>query len=212
MNKVFELNHPLIQHKLTHIRKKSTKPKEFREYLDEISTLIAYEVFKNLKLKSIKIETPITKTIGKEVADSVNLFPILRAGIGMVEGFTNMMPTAKIGHIGIYRDKKTLEPKQYLFKYPHNGDKSKSKLNIILDPMMATGGSVIEAIETLHKKGFTNNVKLAVIVSSRYAINRIQKQYPNIEIYVASIDEKLNEHGYIEPGLGDAGDRIFGTK
>lgn len=210
MNKIFELKHPLIQHKLTHIRKKETSTKEFKEYLQEITRLMAYEVLKDVKLKEILIETPIMKTKGKEIADSINLFPILRAGLGMVDGFVDLMPNSRIGHIGIYRNEKTLKPVQYLFKFPK--DTTKNQLNILLDPMIATGGSVIKALEMMRENGFDSNVKLVAIVATKESIEKIQAQFPNVEIYVASIDKALNKKGYIEPGLGDAGDRIFGTK
>ncbi len=211
MEKVFEFKHPLIQHKLTHIRKKETSTKEFKEFLNEITRIMAYEVLKDVKLKDIEIETPIKKTIGKEIDSSINLFPILRAGLGMVDGFIDLVPNIKIGHIGIYRNEETLEPTQYLFKYPKSTS-DKEEINIVVDPMLATGGSAIEALDTITKNGFTKNIKFVVIVATKTALNRIRDKYPDIEIYVASIDEKLNDKGYIEPGLGDAGDRIFGTK
>ncbi len=211
MEKTFELKHPLIQHKLTHIRKKETPTKEFKEFLNEITRIMAYEVLKDVKLIDIEIETPIKKTIGKEIASSINLFPILRAGLGMVDGFIDLVPNLKIGHIGIYRNEETLEPTQYLFKYPKSTPKM-DEINIVVDPMLATGGSAIEALDTITKNGFTKNIKFVAIVATDKAIKRIREKYPDIEIYVASIDEKLNDKGYIEPGLGDAGDRIFGTK
>ncbi len=210
MEKVFELKHPLIQHKLTHIRKKETSTKEFKEYLNEITRLMAFEVLKDVKLKDIEIETPIMKTIGKEISDSINLFPILRAGLGMVDGFVDLMPNSRIGHIGIYRNEETLKPVPYLFKYPK--DTNKNQLNIVLDPMIATGGSALEALDMMKKNGFNKNIKFVAIVATKEAIEKIREKYPEIDIYVASIDNRLNDKGYIEPGLGDAGDRIFGTK
>ncbi len=210
MKNFYLLDHPLIQHKLTHIRKKETSTKEFKEYLDEITRLMAYEVLKDVELKDINIETPISKTQGKEIAISINLFPILRAGLGMVDGFVDLMPNSRIGHIGIYREEKSLKPIKYLFKYPK--DTNKDQLNILIDPISATGGSIMEALSILNENGFKKNIKVVIIVSTKKTIEKILKKYPNVEIYVASIDKELNEKGYIVPGLGDAGDRIFGTK
>lgn len=208
-NNVIVINHPLISHKLTHIRKKQTSSKEFKEYLDEITRLMAYEVLKDIKLVEIDIETPITKSKGYSICEKVNLYPILRAGQGMVDGFTATIPSARVGHIGMYRDEKTLQPVEYLFKYPK--DTEKDTYNIIIDPMLATGGSAIAAINTLKKKGI-ENLKFVALLGSQQAIDNITKEHPDVEIFLAAIDPKLNEKGYIVPGLGDAGDRIFGTK
>ncbi|BDU67840.1 MAG: uracil phosphoribosyltransferase [Candidatus Tyloplasma litorale] len=207
--KVTLIKHPLIQHKLTHIRKKDTNSKEFKEFLDEITRLMAYEVLKDIKLEEIEIETPIAKTTGFRIAEKVNLYPILRAGQGMVDGFTTTIPFARIGHIGMYRDEKTLQPVEYLFKYPK--DTEKDTYNIIIDPMLATGGSAIAAIEKLKSNGI-ENLKFVALLGSQEAIDNITKKHPDVEIFICAIDPKLDENGYIVPGLGDAGDRIFGTK
>ncbi len=209
MANVTVVNHPLIQHKLTHIRKKDTTSKEFKEFLDEITRLMAYEVLKDIHLEEIEIETPIAKTTGVQISERVNLYPILRAGQGMVEGFTTTIPNAKVGHIGMYRDEETLQPVEYLFKYPK--DTEKDTYNIIIDPMLATGGSAIAAIEKLKEKGI-ENLKFVALLGSQYAIDKITEKHPDVEIFIAAIDPELNENGYIVPGLGDAGDRIFGTK
>ncbi len=203
------INHPLISHKLTHIRRKETSSKEFKEYLDEITRLMAYEVLKDIKLEKINIETPIAKTIGYRICEKVNLYPILRAGQGMVEGFTTTIPSARVGHIGMYRDEKTLQPVEYLFKYPK--DTEKDTYNIIIDPMLATGGSAIAAINTLKSKGI-QNLKFVALLGSKKAIENITRKHPDVEIFIAAVDAELNDKGYIVPGLGDAGDRIFGTK
>ncbi len=209
MANVTVVNHPLIQHKLTHIRKKDTTSKEFKEFLDEITRLMAYEVLKDIHLEEIEIETPIAKATGVQISERVNLYPILRAGQGMVEGFTTTIPNAKVGHIGMYRDEETLQPVEYLFKYPK--DTEKDTYNIIIDPMLATGGSAIAAIEKLKEKGI-ENLKFVALLGSQYAIDKITEKHPDVEIFIAAIDPELNENGYIVPGLGDAGDRIFGTK
>lgn len=210
MSKVTVIKHPLVQHKLTHIRKKSTTSKEFREYLNEITTIMAYEVLKDIKLKDIIIETPVMEGVhGVEISDKVNLYPILRAGQGMVDGFLSIIPSARVGHIGMYRDEETLQPVEYLMKYPK--DTEKDAYSIILDPMLATGGSALLAIEKLKAVG-VENLKLVVLVASQKAIDVITVKHPDVEIFTASIDPTLNDKGYIEPGLGDAGDRIFGTK
>lgn len=207
--KIKIIDHSLIQHKLTLLRDKRTNSKDFREYLDEISKLLAFEVLRNIKLKEIEIETPIKKTTGKILNEKINLFPILRAGQGMVEGFLGVVPNAKIGHIGLYRDEKTLEAKKYLFKFP--SDAKKESLNIILDPMIATGGSAIEALKILKKEGI-KNIKFVSIVTVEEAILKINQKFPEVELITCAVDQKLNQKGYIIPGLGDAGDRIYGTK
>ena len=209
MKNVHLIKHPLITHKLTHIRKQETNSKEFKEYLDEITRLMAYEVLKDIKLEEVEIETPITSTIGYKIAEKVNLYPILRAGQGMVDGFTSTIPSARVGHIGMYRDEETLQPVEYLFKYPK--DTEKDTYNIIIDPMLATGGSAIAAIEKLKSIG-VENLKFVALLGSKQAIEKISELYPDVEIFIAAIDQELNEKGYIVPGLGDAGDRIFGTK
>ena len=202
------LNHPLITHKLTTMRKIETGTKDFRQYLDEIASLMAFEITKDLPLRPINIETPMGKTIGYEMAQEVVLVPILRAGLGMVDGIQNMIPTAKVGHIGLYRDEETLEPHQYYAKFPKNIAQS---IVLILDPMLATGGSAKAAIDMVKKTGATN-IKLINLVGVQEGIDVIEKAHPDVDIYLAAKDEKLNEIGYIVPGLGDAGDRIFGTK
>lgn len=209
MKNVTVIKHPLIQHKLTHIRKKETSSKEFKEFLDEITRLMAYEVLKDIKLAEVEIETPITKTKGFQIAEKVNLYPILRAGQGMVDGFTSTIPSARVGHIGMYRDEATLEPVEYLFKYPK--DTEKDTYNILIDPMLATGRTAVAAIKKLKDIGI-ENLKFVALLGSREALERITKNYPDVEIFIAAIDPVLNEKGYIVPGLGDAGDRIFGTK
>ncbi|XP_076037870.1 uracil phosphoribosyltransferase-like [Oratosquilla oratoria] len=170
---------------------------------------MAYEVLKDIKLEEVEIETPIAKTIGHKISEKVNLYPILRAGQGMVEGFTTTIPSARVGHIGMYRDEKTLQPVEYLFKYPK--DTEKDTYNIIIDPMLATGGSAIAAIDKLKEKGI-ENLKFVALLGSQAAIDAITSKHPDVEIFISAIDPELNEKGYIVPGLGDAGDRIFGTK
>ena len=209
MSKVYELNHPLIQHKLTYVREKGTGPKEFRELVEEITMLMAYEVTKDLPLEEIEIETPVQKAKSKIIAGrKVGLVPILRAGLGMVEGMLKMIPAAKVGHIGLYRDPETLLPVEYYCKLP--SDIVEREL-LVLDPMLATGGSAAAAIDFLKERG-AENIKLVCLIAAPEGIKMVQEKHPNVDIYVAAIDEKLNDHGYIVPGLGDAGDRIFGTQ
>lgn len=203
------VDHPLIQMKLNKMRDANTSTKDFRTLLDEISSLMTYELFKDLKvLKTDKvIKTPTNYEVNKLTLEhSIVIVPILRAGIGMSNGVTNMLPTASIGHIGMYRDEKTLEPIEYFCKLPN----VKNPLVVLCDPMLATGGSAIDAIKQLKKKGFTN-IRLLNLVASPEGVKKVLDEFPDVEIYVASVDEKLNDDGYIIPGLGDAGDRIFGT-
>ncbi len=202
------VKHPLIEMKLNMMRDERTKSKDFRQLLDEISSLMTYEVFKDLKVHANgKIKTPT----GCEI-DSIRLdkdlviVPILRAGIGMSNGVVNMLPNAKIGHIGLYRDEKTLKPVEYFCKLPH----VKNPLVLLCDPMVATGGSASDAISQLEKRGY-KDIRLLCLVGVKEGLDKILKEHPNTEIYIASVDEKLNDKGYILPGLGDAGDRIFGT-
>jgi len=202
------VQHPLIQHKLTLIRKKVTGIKDFRENLDEIAGLMAYEITRDLPVREIQIETPLIKCSASELARDIVLVPVLRAGLGMVDGITNLIPTAKVGHVGMYRDHKTLEPKNYYAKFPGN---LKDAVVMILDPMLATGGSASAAIETLKNEG-ASIIKLVCIVGAPEGVSRIEKDHPGVDIYLAALDEYLNELGYIVPGLGDAGDRLFGTK
>ena len=209
MSKVHVLDHPLIQHKLTFIRDENTGVKEFREMVDEVALLMTYEVTRDLSLQEVEINTPICKTKSKVLAGKkIGVVPILRAGLGMVDGITSLIPSAKVGHIGLYRDPETLEPVEYYCKLPtdiHEMDL------IITDPMLATGGSASAAISFLKQRG-AKHIKLMCLIAAPEGIERVQKDHDDVDIYVAAVDEKLNEHGYIVPGLGDAGDRLFGTK
>jgi uracil phosphoribosyltransferase len=202
------VEHPLIQHKLTLIRKKETGTKDFRENLDEIAGLMAYEITRDLPTREIEIETPLQNCITRELARDIVLVPVLRAGLGMVDGITNLIPTTKVGHIGLYRDHVTLEPMNYYAKFPGN---IKEAVVMVLDPMLATGGSASSAIATLKKEG-ARYIKLFCVVVKPEGVQRIKTEHPDVDIYLASLDKGLNELGYIVPGLGDAGDRLFGTK
>ena len=209
MSQVHVINHPMIQHKLTIMRKKTTGSKDFRQLLDEIAMLMGYEVTRDLPLKDIEIETPICKTIGKEISGrKLAIVPILRAGIGLMGGLQTLVPVAKVGHIGLYRDETTHNPVVYYCKLPFD---IQSRLVIVTDPMPATGGSACDAISMLKEKG-CDNIRLMCLVGAPEGIRRVQEAHPDVDIYLASIDECLNENAYIVPGLGDAGDRIFGTK
>lgn len=201
-------DHPLIKHKLTIMRKKETGTKDFRQNLDEIGGLMVYEVTRDLPLNEIPIETPLCQTIGYEMAKDVVIVPILRAGLGVVNGIQNLIPTARIAHIGMYRDEETLEPHPYFEKYPSNMDEA---VVIIVDPMLATGGSSVAAIDMVKKQGATS-IKLVCLVGAPEGVKVVEEAHPDVDIYLASLDDHLNEKGYIVPGLGDAGDRIFGTK
>ena len=209
MSHVHVMDHPLIQHKVSLMRDKETGPKEFRELLNEISMLMAYEVTRDLPLKTVQIETPICSAQTKVIAGKkLAIVPILRAGLGMVDGIMSLVPAAKIGHIGLYRDPDTLEPVEYYCKLPADAQEREI---LLLDPMLATGGSAVAAIGFLKKRG-CHNIKLVNLIAAPEGINRVQQEHPDVEIFVAALDEKLNDHGYIIPGLGDAGDRLFGTK
>ena len=209
MAKVVIMDHPLIQHKIGYIRRKETGTKDFRQTISEIAMLICYEATRDLQLSEVEIETPITKLkTGKLNEDKYAFVPILRAGMGMLDGITRVIPNAKIGHIGMYRDEKTFEPVNYFFKVPKHIEE---KEVIILDPMLATGGSAVDAIELLKSKG-VKKMKFLCIIAAPEGIERVQKEHPDVPIYCAHIDDHLNENKYIVPGLGDAGDRIFGTK
>ena len=207
--KVNIINHPLIQHKLTLMRRKETGSKDFRQLLDEISMLMAYEVTRDFPTKDIEIETPIAKCNAKVLAGKkVAIVPILRAGLGMVNGIINLIPAAKIGHIGMYRDEKTLEPVEYFYKMPKD---ISERLLLVVDPMLATGGSAVAAVDMLKKRGAKSLIFMCLI-SAPEGIKLFNEKHPDVPIYTACVDDHLNEHGYILPGLGDAGDRIFGTK
>ena len=209
MGKFEVLDHPLIQHKLTIIRENNCGTKVFREMVNEISTLMAYEVSRDMPLKDIEIETPIAKSTQKTLAGKkVAIVPILRAGLGMVDGFLNMIPAAKVGHVGMYRDEKTLKPVEYFVKLP--SDISQRQL-FVVDPMLATGGSAIMAMDMLKKRG-ASNIKFMCLVAAPEGVKALRDAHPDIDVYTAALDDHLNEDGYIVPGLGDAGDRLFGTK
>jgi len=209
MSKVHEMSHPLIQHKLSILRDKNTGAKEFREVAKEISMLMAYEVTRDLPLEEVEIETPVCKTMTKVIAGrKLGIVPILRAGLGMVDGFLSLLPAAKVGHVGLYRDPETLEPVEYYCKLPT--DVTEREL-IVVDPMLATGGSAIMTIDLIKRKG-VKQIKFACLIGCPEGVKAIQDAHPDVDIYIASIDEKLNEHAYIVPGLGDAGDRLYGTK
>ena len=205
---VYELKHPLIEHKLTNLRNKDTDTKLFRESLNEIAGLMVYEATKDLKLREVQTETPIQMATTKVLDQPVTLVPILRAGLGMVEGILQLLPTAKVGHLGVYRNEETLEPVYYYAKMPTNVAESKV---YITDPMLATGGSAIYTIDYLKSQGVTN-ISMLCIIAAPEGISKVVAKHPDVDIYAASIDEGLNEKSYIYPGLGDAGDRIFGTK
>lgn len=202
------LNHPLIKHKLTNIRKKETKTRDFYQHVGEIAGLMAFEISRDFPLKEIEIETPICKSIQYELSSEITIVPILRAGLGMVDGIRGMMPTAKIAFIGLYRDEETLEPVEYYAKFPKD---IASSIVLVVDPMLATGGSAIAAIDMLKREG-CNNISYVGLVGAPEGVNNLQTAHPDINIYLAALDEKLNENGYIVPGLGDCGDRLFGTK
>ena len=209
MKNTIILDHPLIQHKLTMIRKKETDVKEFRELVDELSNLMAYEVTRSIELKEINIETPIAKTKGRIISGKkMAIIAILRAGLGMVDGILKLIPSAKVGHVGMYRDPDTLKPVSYYGKLPKDIDKREI---IMVDPMLATGGTAVASIEYV-KKYSSSPIKFMSLVAAPAGIELIHKHFPEVVIYTATIDEKLNDHAYIVPGLGDAGDRLFGTK
>ncbi|MCT8975800.1 uracil phosphoribosyltransferase [Clostridium sp. CX1] len=209
MSKVTQIAHPLILHKLAFIRDKNTGSKDFRELVEEVAMLMAYEVTRDLQMEDVEIETPICKTKCKMLAGKkVAIVPILRAGLGMVGGMTKLIPAAKVGHIGLYRDEETLKPVEYFCKLPQDiGERDV----IVTDPMLATGGSAVDAITLLKEKG-AKSIKLMCLIAAPEGVKVVMEAHSDVDIYVASIDEKLNENGYIVPGLGDAGDRLYGTK
>ena len=209
MSKVVVMDHPLIRHKIGVIRRVETGSRDFRAMIGEIASLITYEATENLKLQDVEIETPICKTVVKELAGKkMAIIPILRAGLGMVDGMLAMIPSAKVGHIGLYRNEETLEPVEYYCKIP--ADCSERDV-FVVDPMLATGGSSVAAIQMLKDRG-VQNIRFLCIIAAPEGVKRMQEAHPDVDIYVGALDEHLNEHGYIVPGLGDAGDRIFGTK
>ena len=207
--KVNVIDHPLIQHKLTILRKKETGTKDFRHLLDEIGMLMTYEVTRNFPLKDVEIETPICKATVKELkGKKLAVVPILRAGLGMVDGMLEMIPAAKVGHIGLYRDPETAEPVEYYCKLPAD---CANREVFVVDPMLATGGSAVAALDMLKEKG-VKNIHFMCIIAAPEGVKRLTEAHPDIDLYIGALDEHLNEHKYIVPGLGDAGDRIFGTK
>lgn len=209
MNTFHVVDHPLIQHKLTIMRRKNTPSKDFRTLLDEISMLMGYEVTRNLPLEDVEIETPICKTVQKRIAGKkLAIIPILRAGLGMVDGLLKLVPVARVGHIGLYRDPETHEPHEYYCKMPSD---ISERFTIVVDPMLATGGSAADAL-TLVKSHGAKNIVLMCLVAAPEGVAKVQAAHPDVHIYCAALDEKLNDHAYIVPGLGDAGDRIFGIK
>ena len=209
MAKITVFDHPLIKHKLTYIRDKNTGSKEFRELVTEVSMLMAYEVTRNFPLEDIQIESPIMKMTSQVIpGKKVGLIPILRAGLGMVDGMLSLIPAAKVGHIGLYRDPETLKPVEYYCKLPQD---IQDRELIVLDPMLATGGSAVDAIRMLKEKGATA-IRFVCLIAAPEGVKALSEAHPDVDIYVAALDEKLNEHAYIVPGLGDAGDRLFGTK
>ena len=203
------LDHPLIRHKLAIIRDKNTNTKQFREIISELATLMAYESFKDVPTQNIEVETPLEKTMQTVVKEnSIAIVPILRAGLGMVDGILSLFPAAKVGHIGLYRDEETLEPQEYYCKLPSGIDE---KVVMVVDPMLATGGNAVDAIKMLKKRG-CKKIKLMSIIAAPEGVEKVASAHPDVEIFVSTLDRCLNDHGYILPGLGDAGDRIFGTK
>lgn len=211
MGRVHVIDHPLIQHKLAILRNKETGPKEFRELLDEISLLMAYEVTRNTALEEIEVETPLERTVCRVIAGKkVAVVPILRAGLGMVGGILNLIPAAKVGHIGVYRDPSTLTPVEYYCKLPSD---IKEREVILVDPMLATGNSMVAAINFIKERGGrVENIKVMNLIAAPEGVRNMEMHHPEAEIFVAAIDDRLDDHGYIRPGLGDAGDRLFGTR
>ena len=208
MSKVVVMNHPLISHKLSIMRSKDTKSKDFRELLNEIASLMTFDICRDLQTKDVEIETPICKTTCQMLDKDIIIVPILRAGLGMVEGILQLIPTARVGHIGLYRDEETHEPCEYYAKFPVE---LPNATVIVLDPMLATGGSAAAAITMIKKRG-AKDIRYIGLVGAPEGVQRLKDEHPDIDIYLAALDEKLNENCYIVPGLGDCGDRLFGTK
>ncbi len=208
MAKVKILNHPLIDHKMSIIRDKNTNTKSFRENVNEIGGLITFEITRDLPLREIEVETPIQTTVCRELSKDVIIVPILRAGLGMVDGIQAIVPTAKVGHIGMYRDEETLEPHEYYAKFP---DEIVEGTVLVVDPMLATGGSASMAIDAVKRRG-ASDIRFVGLVGCPEGVERLNNDHPDVDIYLAAMDEKLNDVGYIVPGLGDCGDRLFGTK
>lgn len=209
MSKVHVFDHPLIQHKLSYIRDARTGTKEFRELVDEVGMLMAYEVTRDLELQDVEIQTPVTKMTAKRLAGKkLAIVPILRAGLGMTDGVLSLVPAARVGHIGLYRDPETLEAVEYFAKMPQDIDERQI---IVVDPMLATGASAIEAISSLKKRG-AKSIRFMCLIAASEGVEKMQEAHPDVDIYIAALDEKLNDKAYITPGLGDAGDRLFGTK
>ncbi|MGL4819818.1 MAG: uracil phosphoribosyltransferase [Bacilli bacterium] len=209
MGKVYVFDHPLIQHKLTYIRDKHTGTKDFRELVDEVATLMAYEITRDFPLKEVEIETPVCTATSKMIdGRKVGIVPILRAGLGMTDGILKMIPAAKVGHIGLYRDPVTLKAVEYYVKLPSDVEERDF---ILVDPMLATGASAVEAVTLMKRKG-AKSIKFMCLIASPEGVQTLEEAHPDIDIYIAALDERLNEKGYIVPGLGDAGDRLFGTK
>ena len=209
MGKVYVFDHPLIQHKLSFIRDKNTGTKEFRELVDEVGTLMAYEITRDLPLEETIIDTPVSQSKCNVLSGKkLGIVPILRAGIGMMDGILKLIPAAKVGHIGLYRDPETLKPVEYYVKLPSDVEEREF---ILVDPMLATGGSAVEAINSLKKRG-AKHIRFMCLIAAPEGVKVLQDEHPDVDIYIAALDEKLDDHGYIVPGLGDAGDRLFGTK
>ena len=209
MSKVHVFDHPLIQHKLSYIRDARTGTKEFRELVDEVGMLMAYEVTRDLELQDVEKQTPVTKMTAKRLAGKkLAIVPILRAGLGMTDGVLSLVPAARVGHIGLYRDPETLEAVEYFAKMPQDIDERQI---IVVDPMLATGASAIEAISSLKKRG-AKSIRFMCLIAAPEGVEKMQEAHPDVDIYIAALDEKLNDKAYITPGLGDAGDRLFGTK
>ncbi|MCA0991222.1 uracil phosphoribosyltransferase [Bacillus hwajinpoensis] len=209
MGKVYVFDHPLIQHKLTYIRDEKTGTKEFRELVDEVAALMAYEITRELPTEEVMVKTPVTEAKSKVLSGKkLGLVPILRAGLGMTDGILKLIPAAKVGHVGLYRDPETLQPVEYYVKLPADIEEREF---IVIDPMLATGGSAVEAINSLKKRG-AKNIKMMCLIAAPEGVELLNDAHPDVDIYIAGLDEKLNEKGYIVPGLGDAGDRLYGTK